>query len=232
MRQSNRSWWMVALAGLVAICVGCNGSGETNGAGGPAPKGNGPGGPVEGPNGAAAPEKPVKEAPPPPPTIPKVVADGAFKATCKVWVDDPMPAGQLPDLDGNAHPIKDLLGNRLTVVLFWCKDSMYSVEELQDLGKVVLQPYKEKGVAVIAVNVGDPPEQVRQALKMTGAAVPVLLDSGGAYFGTVATGKKIPRTYVLGADGKILWFDPDYSEATSRNMIQTIRVALGEIGKR
>lgn len=231
MRQSNRSWRMAALAGLAAACVGCSGSAESNGPGGPGAKGNGPNGSVEGPDGQAANEKPGKVEPPPPPTIPKVVLDDALKATCLVWVDDAMPPGQLPDLEGNLHPIKDLFGKKLTVVVFWTKGNLYALQELQDLGKDVVEPYSDKGVAVVAVNVGDPPEQVRQALQLTGAAVPVLLDTDGAYFGTVAT-EKIPRTYVCGADGKILWFDPDYSEATSRNMIQTIRVALGEIGKR
>ena len=229
MRQSNRSWRRLALAGLAAVCVGCSGSDESNGRGA---KGNAPNGSVEGPNGQATNGKPGKVEPPPPATIPEVVFDDARRAASKVWVDDTMPEAQLPDLEGNLHPIKDLLDWKLTVVVFWSKGNLYALQELKDLGGDVVEPYADKGVAVIAVNVGDPPEQVRQALEMTGAAVPVLLDSGGAYFGTVATGKEIPRTYVCGADGRILWLDADYSEATSRDMIQTIRVALGEIGKR
>jgi peroxiredoxin len=231
MRQSHRSWRMVVLAGLAAACAGCGGSEGSGGPGGPGAKGNVPAGSVESPDGQVPTEKPAEVKPPPPPTIPKVVFDNALKATCKVWVGDKMPDGQLPDLDGNLHPINDLFGKKLTVVVFWSKGNLYALQELEDLGNDVVKPYSEKGVAVIAVDVGDPPEQVRQALKMTGATLPVLLDSSGSYFAKVAT-EKIPRTYVLGPDGKILWFDADYSEATCRNMLQTIRVALGETGKR
>jgi len=231
MRQSKRSWWILALAGLAAICVGCGGSDDSNGPGGPGTKGTGPNGSVEGPNGQAVNEKPDTVEPPPPPTIPKVVFDNASKAFCKVWVGDPMPEGQLPDLEGTVHPIKDFFGKRLTVVVFWNKSNLYALQELQDLGGDVVEPYADKGVSVVTVNVGDPPEQVKQALKMTGATVPVLLDADGAYFNTVAT-QKLPRTYVFGADGKILWFDADYSEATSRSMLQTIQVALGETENR
>jgi thioredoxin-dependent peroxiredoxin len=85
-------------------------------------------------------------------------------------------------------------------------------------------------VAVITIDVGDTPQQVRQALETAGAKLPVLLDRDGAYFAKVAT-ERLPRTYVLDAKGKVLWFDTEYSEATSRGMIRTLQAALRETGK-
>jgi len=59
-------------------------------------------------------------------------------------------------------------------------------------------------------------------------SMPIFIDPGGALFAQVAH-EKLPRIYVLDAEGKVLWFDMEYSEITREEMLQTIQVALGEI---
>jgi peroxiredoxin len=233
MREATRSWRVLVLAGIAMSCLGCGGSGKSDGtdAGkGQAITGTGQNAPVEGEGGESDTEKPERAEPPPPPTIPKVVMEDSLRTTCLVFVGDKMPDAELPDLEGKSHPLSALLGKKLSVVVFWSKENLYGLQELGDLSKDVIQPYADKGVAVVAVNVGDTAQAVRQAIDMAGAKLPVLLDTNGAYFARVAK-ERLPRTYVLDAEGKVLWFDTEYSESTSRGMLQTIRVALGEIGK-
>jgi len=57
--------------------------------------------------------------------------------------------------------------------------------------------------------------------------LPIFLDPGGTYFAQVAT-EKPPRLYLLDGQGKILWFDLEYSETTRQQLGQAIQVVLGE----
>ncbi len=218
------TWAFVAAA---AVCVGCGQNGEEPG-GGP---GNGSGPAAKGDDGRAPGngESKPKPKPPPPPAIPDVVMDESLRATMVACVGDLMPEGELADLGGQIHSVRNLLGKKATVVVFWNSKSLYGLQELQDLDKEVVEPYGAKGVAVVAINVGDPPDAARQALPEEAEGLTVLVDPQGAYFAKVAT-ERLPRTYLLDAEGKILWLDADYSEATRRGIRQTIQVVLGETG--
>ena len=45
----------------------------------------------------------------------------------------------------------------------------------------------------------------------------------------IAKDKRMPRTFLLDATGRVLWFDVEYSRPSRRDLIQSIRVALGEL---
>lgn len=173
----------------------------------------------------AAPAQPA--TPPPPRTIPKVVLTKSLDATCLVKVGDSFPDGDLVDLEGQAQTLQVLWGSKLTVVVFWAGDNPYAQQELQDLQRSVAEPYESKGVQAVGINVKDSPETVRAKLDQAKATFPNLRDADGVFFAKVATAK-LPRTYLLDAEGKILWFDLEYSTATRRNLLQAIQVALGE----
>jgi peroxiredoxin len=176
---------------------------------------------------APAVAQPAVKQPAPRPTIPKVSLSKDLLATCRVQVGDKMPVGELPDVDGKPQSLQKLFGKKLTVVFFWIAESPYSMGEVEDQNDDVVKDYAAKGVQVIGINQGDPVEKVRAALKETPVKYPVLLDASGAYFKKVAT-EKILRTYLLNAQGKILWFDTEYSRATRRDLLQAIDAALGK----
>ncbi len=58
---------------------------------------------------------------------------------------------------------------------------------------------------------------------------PCLSDGKGQFLGRVCKDNKVPRVYLLDAKGKILWFDVEYSRATREDLVQGVRVALGEL---
>jgi hypothetical protein len=176
---------------------------------------------------------PKVEEPPPKPTIPKVSLTAVQRATCLVQVGDLLPEAALPDLEGKTQDLKSLYGEKLTVVCFWgVQDSKFTeavaVDMLQSLDQEFAAPYADKGVHVIGVSVEGQPEVVGQLVAKAGARFAELLDRDKAFFAKVAT-EKMPRVYLLDAAGKILWFDVEYSRSTRREMLQGIRVALGEI---
>ncbi|NUQ65813.1 MAG: TlpA family protein disulfide reductase [Pirellulales bacterium] len=181
------------------------------------------------PEEMAAAEKEASNHPAPPPKIPDVAMTQTMAATNVVGVGDAMPEGQLPDPEGKTHTLKELYAPKLTVVLFWTSENLYALQELQDLQIDVVERYKDEGVQVIGVNVRDAAPVVKEKVEQAGAAYAQLLDADGAYYAKIAT-EHLPRTYLLNAEGKILWFDLEYSTSTGRNLEQAIKVALTQAG--
>jgi peroxiredoxin len=175
-----------------------------------------------------------QQPPPPPPTIPKVALSSEIRATCLVNVGDALPEAELPDPTGKMHALKSLYGQKLTVVCLWTigttrRSQLVSAAVLEDLVKGVLEPFGPKGVGVIGISVGDPAAVVQQETAKAGATFPNLLDPKGEYFAKIAKDKRMPRTFLLDAAGRVLWFDVEYSRSSRRDLVQSIRVALGEL---
>ena len=181
--------------------------------------------PPEQPPRAEPPEEAPPEEPPPPPTIPKVNLTESLSDTCLVGVGDPIPDAELADLEGNKYSIREVLGEKLTVLLFWNSENMHSVVELEDLARDFAGPLAERGGRIVAVNTGETPEKAAKATKEAGVSLLVLVDPERTYFEKLAT-ERLPRTYVLDAEGTFLWFDLEYSRTTRRHLEQTIDVVL------
>jgi hypothetical protein len=73
----------------------------------------------------------------------------------------------------------------------------------------------------VAVNVGDSVDVVKKIQQELESPVPCLLDTDGSRFSEIAS-EKLPRTYVLDAEGKILWFDVEYSRGMRRELRNAI----------
>jgi hypothetical protein len=178
--------------------------------------------------------KPRPEAPPPPPTIPKVLLSNELRATCLVNVGGTMPEAELPDPAGKLHALESLYGQKLTVVCLWTIGTKpYSrlavTTALKELTEEVVKPFGAKGVQVVGINVGNVAAAVEQELAQAKATFPNLLDPKGAYLAKIAKDKRMPRVFLLDSGGRILWFDLEYSRSSRRDLIQSIRVALGEL---
>ena len=229
MQKHYRSWTTAVACCLLAACIGCNGTTPDEPPNGP-DNGAEPGDPGAEPTGGNG-ATPAAE-PAPPPTVPEVALMEADRAKCKVQVDDAMPAGELSDLAGQVHSLPALYGAKLTVIHLWQSgatafSAMAAEDALEFLAKDVAEPFAEQGVAVLGVNVGDSAEAAQKHLETAQAKFPNFLDPNGVYFAQVAT-EKLPRTYLIGADGKIIWFDLEFSEITRAALRQAIEVKLKE----
>jgi peroxiredoxin len=160
--------------------------------------------------------------------IPKVLMSKADEAVCKVKVGDAMPAIDLPKLGGSSKAkMSDLLGKKGTVVIFWKSDRRMTQQQLADLGPDVVEPFGRQGVAVVGVAVDKLAKDAEATVKKSGATFPNLHDADGTAFAQVGSGR-FPRTYVLDPNGKIVWFDIEYSLATRREMHRTLRKIVGD----
>lgn len=161
--------------------------------------------------------------------MPKVILSDAHAKTCLVKVGDTLPEIALKDLAGKPQTLAPLLGKRLTVVLFWRSDNSYAVEELADLWPNFGKPFADEGVKLIAIDERDPADKVAALVKQHAITFPVLLDADGKALAGVAT-RRLPRTYLLDEQGKVLWFDIEYSASTRRQLRDAIRVTLSGPG--
>jgi hypothetical protein len=97
--------------------------------------------------------------------------------------------------------------------------------EMADLATDVIEPYGVKGVAVVGVAVKEKPDQAASAVTEVGKEIPMLVDDKGTAFAQVGS-RRLPRTFVLDANGKILWFDIEYSHATRRELQQALAATV------
>jgi len=180
---------------------------------------------VQTPNGAAPEVEQVA-------SMPQVLMSQADEETCLVKVQDVFPAVELVDLQGQSQTLRDAAGEKLTVVFFWtmadvadARQQQRARADLEDLKYDAAEAFAEHGLKVVAVNVGNTAEDVRQQLRDVDIAFPMLLDTDGAVFGQVAT-ERMPRVYLLDAEGHVLWFDIEFSRSTRRDLTQAIQFSL------
>jgi peroxiredoxin len=184
------------------------------------------------PAGASAPlpvdfggRLPLEEAVDSGQAMPQVVLTEDHAKTCLVRVGDAFPKLELPNLQGQPQEFGNLVGDKLTIVVFWNAMLPTAIEELSDLQSRFLAEFGGSGVAVVGVNVQDDPKLAAELAAQTGARFPQLSDRDGTAFARLAT-RKLPRTYLIDASGKILWFDLEYSRTTRQQLLSALRFAL------
>jgi len=160
--------------------------------------------------------------------IPPVLLSAGHRNLCRVHVGDRLPAIELSRLGGDVTDLADLQGKRATIVLFWHPDRWMAQEALRDFSAHVRQ-WAGESVAWVGIACGQPAEAAQAQLAAVQANFPQLLDQDDHAFSLVSTSvgtTSLPRIYVLDAAGKIVWFDIEYSEATRRELRQTIDFLL------
>jgi len=188
---------------------------------------NVPGDPQEpgtAPAGPSAP-LPLEEAIDSGQSMPQVYFTEEHAKLSLVHVGDQFPKLELADLDGEQQQFGELLGEKLTIVIFWQSGLPTSLEALADLQARFLKEFADQGVGVVGINVGDEPLLARELTEQAATEYPQLSDRDHKAFAQVAT-RTLPRCYLLDASGKVLWFDIEYSRTTRQQLLSAIRFSL------
>jgi hypothetical protein len=198
----------LAAAGLVLFAGLCGAVDDLAAA--PAQSGSSPG---------SASRKPVvKEYAP---NVPAVMLTAGHAALCRLGVGDAFPTFELPALDGGAADRNSLAGAKATVILIWTVDRWMSETALRDLATI-----QRDGVALVGIASGVDATAAQQAVADSGAKFVQLHDADGALLAQVGEGS-LPRVFVLDNQRRIAWFDIEYSEATRRELQQTLAALTG-----
>ncbi|MHB8969687.1 MAG: peroxiredoxin family protein [Pirellulaceae bacterium] len=167
------------------------------------------------------------QVPPPPASEihePILVLSKDHRDTCLVFQGDAVPPGTLPDAGGQGHSLLESLGKKLTVIVFWNANNPYSLDQFQEMQNDIV-PLCEQGVQAIAIHVGPPPQDYAQLCSDNGQGILCLLDQDQKYFAQWAS-RKLPRTYLLDAAGKIQWLDLEYSRSTRYDLRNALHFFL------
>ncbi len=112
----------------------------------------------------------------------------------------PAPEFALPRLDGSTVRLADFKG-RPVVINFWatwcapCREEMPVIQE-------VYERYRERGLAVVAINMEEPEGVVRRLVEQGGFTLTFARDADGAQVKRYNV-TSAPTTYFIGADGII-----------------------------
>ncbi|MEW8030399.1 MAG: TlpA disulfide reductase family protein [Candidatus Thiodiazotropha sp.] len=113
----------------------------------------------------------------------------------------PAPSFNLQDLEGGNHLLGDYRG-RVAIVNFWASWCVPCRRELPSMNRAwrELQP---KGIAMLAINLGDDAEAIRDFLIDFPIDFPVLLDHRGRTSQRWQV-RGLPTTFVLNRRGEII----------------------------
>jgi len=122
-------------------------------------------------------------------------------AAAALRVGDIPPRLALTDLKGAPFVIPDGIRGKVAIILFWtagcssCKEDIPALESLY-------REYQRKGLIVVAVNLGQSPDDVRTALAGLGVSYPVLIDQQSkSVAGYDVIG--VPRVFILDRNSSI-----------------------------
>ncbi len=161
------------------------------------------------------------------PEIPPVLMTKLESSLCGLKVGDTLPAIELKQLGGPERELSKLYGTKATVVAFWRSDRRMTRSLLADLGPDVGEKFSNEGVNLVGIAVNEPADEALADLQKAGARFPNLLDADGKAFAQVGR-DKLPRVYLVDPQGRILWFDIEYSLATRRELNQALRAVTNK----
>jgi thiol-disulfide isomerase/thioredoxin len=132
-------------------------------------------------------------------------ASPADLSVVPVNVNFPAPALELADLQGNPASLKDYQGQVVLVNLWatWCPPCKAEMPTLN----AFYQDYRDKGFTIVAINDGDPAEDVAQFVKNYGLTFSVWLDPTYKATEQAFKTRNLPSSYVIDRTGtvRLMW---------------------------
>ena len=141
-----------------------------------------------------------------------------------VKVGDMAPEFEVKMFDGKMVKIKELKG-KVVLINFWATWCGPCRQELTRVQKEIVDRFDGKDFVFLAISREDTYEQVKQFREQNGYAFPMGLDANREVFSKFATAS-IPRNFIVGKEGKILYSSIGYSTESFAELIQKLETFL------
>lgn len=135
-----------------------------------------------------------------------------------------VPAFTVKMFDGSTVNIRDLKG-KVVLLNFWATWCPPCRQELTRVQKDLIDRFKGKDFVFLPISRQEKYETVKAFREQTGYSFPMGLDTDRKVFSLFAT-ESIPRNFLIGKDGKIVFMEIGYSEESFQKLIQEIEKAL------
>ncbi len=164
------------------------------------------------------------------------LAAGPARGFKRTNVGEPIKDFTLQTLDGETLNLRERLGEKATVVVFWATWSPRSAEALADFQKLY-EAYRDRGLQVIGVNVEHQEwepgaeAEVERFVREHGIGFPVVIDRDLAVFnayGVIA----VPSLLLADAQGEIRELLEGYAHTTRDDFRDRVLELLGVLERR
>jgi thiol-disulfide isomerase/thioredoxin len=139
----------------------------------------------------------------------------------------PAPPLRLKSLDGREFDLSAMKG-RVVVVNFWATWCPPCIEEMPTLQKL-WEDMHGSGLDVLAVNVGEPAEQIEAFLQEFEPRLefPVLLDPDGEAFQAWRV-RGVPKTFVVDKRGRVFYEAEGGRDMNSKHIRERLRALIDQ----
>lgn len=144
-------------------------------------------------------------------------------------VGQKMPSFTVTELDGAQINLNDLKG-KVVFINFWATWCPPCLVEMPRLEKEIWQKYKSDEFAMIAIAREQSEQEITAFRKEYGFSFPMAADPRRDVYKLFGNGG-IPRSYVVGSDGKILYQSVGYDPSEFNQMKRIIEKELEKIRK-
>ena len=147
-----------------------------------------------------------------------------IEATTLIHAGDVAPDFTVEMLDGSRITLSDLRG-KVVLVNFWATWCPPCRQEMSHLQKDVIDRFAGKDVVVLPISRGEKRETVEAFIEKMGYTFPVGLDGDQSIYKKYAS-NYIPRSVVVGKDGKVVYVAVGYDETIAKEVDNAITEAL------
>ena len=111
---------------------------------------------------------------------------------------------ELPILNSTeSFKLSNIIGKKLILLNFWTTWCPYCVKEIPDL-KALYEKYNEKGLEIVAINIGEPQQEVSKFVKAKEVGYMIVLDKKGQVARNYGV-RGIPTNFLVGINGEIIF---------------------------
>lgn len=151
-------------------------------------------------------------------------AQNDIEATTLIHAGDVAPDFTVKMLDGSSVTLSQLRG-KVVLISFWATWCPPCRQELSHLQKDVIDRFAGKELVVLPISRGEEVKTVENFIDKMGYTFPVGLDGDQSIYKKYAS-NYIPRSVVVGKDGKVVYVAVGYDEETAKAIDNAITKAL------
>lgn len=151
-------------------------------------------------------------------------AQDDIEATTLIHAGDMAPDFTVEMLDGSKVTLSELRG-KVVLVGFWATWCPPCRQELSHIQKDVIDRFAGKDLVVLPISRGEKRKTVEEYIAKMGYTFPIGLDGDQSIYRKYAS-NYIPRSFVVGRDGKVVYVAVGYDEQIAKEIDAAISEAL------